>query len=554
MRVVAGTYVRPDHVRSGNQWISPARAELGVALLGLHPQAGGEELGLEGLVGRQAALGRLGGEAADRHRAGNPSARHDRSQTVGYLVRYRTRPRRGRHADRSASASYRLRTRRRRARPRRRSAQRDASAERTVARACPPGFVSAERLASEAARERRAQVNGLRPALRETRPAARAARLPLAQRAGARRRAADRSRPSPAAARAAARPACAAAPTRPPCARPRELRRRRGARRRRFVGARRARRRWSPTTRASSPSTGSGTPSSTAASPTSPTTRRRTGSTPPSARAACGASDDRGQTWRSIGDALPTQAVGSIAYAGGTLVIVTGDNVFGGGGTFAGLGAFRSTDGGATLAAVLRDPEGVIALQGRGRSQRAPNVFYAATGAGLFRSTRRRRDASPNVGLPVSPDVHGREPPTAGRARWPTWSPTSSSRVRRTRRPRRHAGRGARRRRLARRGQAEPVRLHRGARQRRLPLGHRRARLVRQGRRLPNRTALAAGRSPAASSSAPRRARRRTTATSTRSSQDAAKFTGEFLDTPLDLASAVADRTSPASTSPPTSA
>ncbi len=110
-------------------------------------------------------------------------------------------------------------------------------------------------------------------------------------------------------------------------------------------------------------------------------------------------SDDRGRNWRSIGDALPTQAVGGIAYAGGTLVIVTGDNVFGGGGTFAGLGAFRSTDGGSSWQHATGVPSGVIAFKVAADPTNS-NVFYAATGAGLFRSTDAGATFT-NVALPT---------------------------------------------------------------------------------------------------------------------------------------------------------
>jgi hypothetical protein len=58
-------------------------------------------------------------------------------------------------------------------------------------------------------------------------------------------------------------------------------------------------------------------------------------------------SDDVGKHWRSIGDALPTQAIGSVAYSptgGGTLFALTGDSVFGGGSTYAGAGLYRSTN------------------------------------------------------------------------------------------------------------------------------------------------------------------------------------------------------------------
>jgi photosystem II stability/assembly factor-like uncharacterized protein len=124
------------------------------------------------------------------------------------------------------------------------------------------------------------------------------------------------------------------------------------------------------------------------------------------------ASDDLGGHWRSIGDGLPTQAVGGIAYAGGTLVIVTGDNVFGGGGTFAGLGAFRSTDGGATWSRSDGVPSGVIAFK-VAADPNDPRVFYAATGAGLFRSTDAGATFT-DVALPTSPDCAGAAPDKRG--------------------------------------------------------------------------------------------------------------------------------------------
>src|SRR5439155_4395463 len=57
-------------------------------------------------------------------------------------------------------------------------------------------------------------------------------------------------------------------------------------------------------------------------------------------------------TWRSIGDNLPTQAVGGLGFSpartNGTIIVLTGNDVFGGGTTFTGVGAYRSTDGGKT--------------------------------------------------------------------------------------------------------------------------------------------------------------------------------------------------------------
>jgi hypothetical protein len=61
-------------------------------------------------------------------------------------------------------------------------------------------------------------------------------------------------------------------------------------------------------------------------------------------------STDGAGNWTAIGDSLPTQVVSGIAWSpanGGTLIVLTGDNAFGGD-TYAGLGVYRSTDGGAT--------------------------------------------------------------------------------------------------------------------------------------------------------------------------------------------------------------
>ncbi len=119
-------------------------------------------------------------------------------------------------------------------------------------------------------------------------------------------------------------------------------------------------------------------------------------------------SDDRGAHWHSIGDALPTQAVGGIAYANGTLVIATGDDVFGGGGTFAGLGAFYSTDFGRTWHHSTGVPDSVIAFKVAADPVH-PGVFYAATGGGLFRSDDGGASFT-NVALPTSAECAGAAP------------------------------------------------------------------------------------------------------------------------------------------------
>ncbi len=113
-------------------------------------------------------------------------------------------------------------------------------------------------------------------------------------------------------------------------------------------------------------------------------------------------SDDQGQTWRSIGDTLPTQAIGGIEFSpadGGTIIITTGDNVFGGGGTFAGVGAFRTTNGGQSWQRASGVPDGIITFKVAVDPVNPRNV-YAATGAGLFRSSDAGVSFT-NVNLPT---------------------------------------------------------------------------------------------------------------------------------------------------------
>ncbi len=114
--------------------------------------------------------------------------------------------------------------------------------------------------------------------------------------------------------------------------------------------------------------------------------------------------DPGSTTWRSIGENLPTQAVGGLAFspaAGGTILVTTGNDVFGGGTTFAGVGAFRSLDGGRTWQHASGIPDGVNSFQ-VAVDPTNPNVVYAATGGGLFRSTDDGVSYV-NVDLPVTP-------------------------------------------------------------------------------------------------------------------------------------------------------
>lgn len=99
-------------------------------------------------------------------------------------------------------------------------------------------------------------------------------------------------------------------------------------------------------------------------------------------------SDDNGQNWHSIADQLPTQVVSGVAWtpaSGGSLVVLTGDNAYGGD-TYAGLGVYRSNDDGASWQHADGVPDGILGFK-LALDPSDPNKIYAATGDGLFRST-----------------------------------------------------------------------------------------------------------------------------------------------------------------------
>jgi hypothetical protein len=113
---------------------------------------------------------------------------------------------------------------------------------------------------------------------------------------------------------------------------------------------------------------------------------------------------DGGTSWRSIGDGLPTQTVGAIAYDAPLhrIIIGTGDNSFGQDG-IAGLGIYYSDDDGATWTHASGVPD--LALSFKlvvSPADASGQTVYAATSRGLFRST----DGGPsfvNEDLPTSP-------------------------------------------------------------------------------------------------------------------------------------------------------
>ncbi len=109
-------------------------------------------------------------------------------------------------------------------------------------------------------------------------------------------------------------------------------------------------------------------------------------------------STDNGDTWTSIGENLPTQVVAGIAGSAGNLLVLTGDNAFGGN-TYAGLGAYRSTDGGKSWTHASGIPDGLLAFR-LAADPTDPKTFYAATGGGLFRSTDGGASYT-NVDLPT---------------------------------------------------------------------------------------------------------------------------------------------------------
>jgi hypothetical protein len=130
-------------------------------------------------------------------------------------------------------------------------------------------------------------------------------------------------------------------------------------------------------------------------------------------------STDAAATWSSIADNLPTQVVSGVAWSsvnGGTLLVLTGDNAYGGD-TYAGLGVYRSTDGGANWQHSGGVPDGLLGFK-IVVDPNDPNVVYAATGGGLYRSTDGGTSFA-NVNLPTgknapagTPDCTGK-PPTA---------------------------------------------------------------------------------------------------------------------------------------------
>ena len=112
-------------------------------------------------------------------------------------------------------------------------------------------------------------------------------------------------------------------------------------------------------------------------------------------------SDDLGDTWKSVGDALPSQIVGAVGWSsanGGTLVAVSGDPTYGSGG-YTGFGAFYSTNLGGSWSKASGIPDGALGFSIE-VDPTNPLEVYAGTSFGLYRSTDGGKTYA-NVNLPT---------------------------------------------------------------------------------------------------------------------------------------------------------
>jgi hypothetical protein len=118
-------------------------------------------------------------------------------------------------------------------------------------------------------------------------------------------------------------------------------------------------------------------------------------------------STDRGRSWSSISESMPTQVNGAIGWSeadGGTLVAVSGEPLMGGN-TYTGLGAFWTSNLGRTWHQAAGIPDGAMGFQ-IAVDPANPRRIYAATSMGLYRSVDTGRTYT-NVALPTG-DCAGR--------------------------------------------------------------------------------------------------------------------------------------------------
>jgi len=111
--------------------------------------------------------------------------------------------------------------------------------------------------------------------------------------------------------------------------------------------------------------------------------------------------DSSVSNWTSIGDSLPTQVVGAVGYTpygGGTIIALTGDGSFG---RYSreGAGAYYTTDTGRHWIHSSGIPDEAFGFH-IAVDKAHPNLVYAATGSGLYRSADGGRSFA-NVKLPT---------------------------------------------------------------------------------------------------------------------------------------------------------
>ncbi|MDP3858782.1 MAG: PKD domain-containing protein [Stagnimonas sp.] len=119
-------------------------------------------------------------------------------------------------------------------------------------------------------------------------------------------------------------------------------------------------------------------------------------------------STDLGDNWTSVGNGLPSQTVGAVAWtpaAGGSLLALGGEPSMGGY-NFVGLGAFWSDDLGANWHFAEGVPDGIMGFK-LVVDKSNPDIVYAGTSKGLYRSTDAGRSYV-LVPLPVGDGCEGR--------------------------------------------------------------------------------------------------------------------------------------------------
>jgi hypothetical protein len=116
-----------------------------------------------------------------------------------------------------------------------------------------------------------------------------------------------------------------------------------------------------------------------------------------------------GDHWTSIGDGLPTQVNSAVAWTaagGGRVIVLTGEHTQGGN-SYVGLGVYWSDDLGETWNHAAGVPDEALAFA-LAVDESRPDIVYAATGKGLFRS-EDAGETFTNVALPVSEQCAGVE-------------------------------------------------------------------------------------------------------------------------------------------------